>query len=173
MRYSEAALYNHFFRNGKLELCNNDCGTMIYTDVAINAVRNAAGPDADMLHKEVCDFLKKLRKGARSFNWYPNYTIDDILLSLFKRYDDIESRHIYDFDDLISLVGELKDAIHSQREKNKETKQKWDKEKADEAAAKKLSPEHKARMVDAQSQYNELLKDVEFRKRWQIDDISG
>lgn len=167
MHYSEQALYNKFFRNGWIELCNNDCGRLVYRDIESDTVRNATGTDADLLHKDSCDFLKDLREAARSFNWYPNLAIDPALNATFEAYE--ESEHSHNYGALMSAMEQLIDVIGTQRMKNREAKDKWDEKKRRKLEAKKLTEEHAARQIDQQSQYDVLILNADFRKRMHID----
>lgn len=167
MHYSEAALYNKFYRGGWIELCNNDCGKLVYKDVDTGEVKNATGTDSDVLHKDTCSVIANLKEFARSINWYPNLSIDPVLDSLFGAFD--QAKKDYDYSGLMYVVNELRDVINNQKMKNKEAKVKWDEKKRKKLQTKQLQDEYAARQVDQQSQYDVLIKNADFRKRWYID----
>lgn len=167
VHYSEAALYNKFYRGGWIEFCNNDCGKLVYYDVDTGQVKNATGTDADVLHKETCSEIAKLKEFARAINWYPNLAIDR---DLDKVFDELEEcMKTYDFSRLITACGALLDKIMEQRKINKDTKIKWDEKNRRKLISKQQQDEYAAKQVDQQSQYDVLIKDPEFRKRWHIE----
>jgi hypothetical protein len=125
VKYSYRALYMKYEQGSWIELCNNDCGTMVFFDKEKNIVCNAAVESNNCVHKDVCDFLKDLRQGARAFNWYPSFAIDQSLLAVFLAADKAKESQ----DELYQRVEELKTVMELQREMNKEEKMKWDRTK--------------------------------------------
>lgn len=118
-----------------IELCNNDCGTLVYFDKERNLVCNASEESNDCVHKEVCDFLKDLRKGARAFNWYPSFAIDGALIKVFEARKHITT----DIINLTNAVNELEETMRVQWQANKDAKEKWEKEKTAKLEYKKNS----------------------------------
>lgn len=167
VHYSEAALYNKFFRGGWIDLCDNDCKQLVYKDVQTGKPCNATGIDADVLHKDTCDFIKDMTEAAHSFNWYPNLAIDKYLNAVFDSL--FEAKENFEFARLIESVEMLRDKIGEQRTINEEIRKKWNEKKRKKLEAKRLRDEHEARQRDQQSQYDTLIRDPEFRKRWHID----
>jgi hypothetical protein len=167
VHYSEAALYNKFYRKGWIDLCNNDCGKLVYLDVEIGTPKNATGTDSDVLHKDTCSKILELKEFARSINWYPNLAIDRYLEAVFKALHGATTG--YDFGPLVEACEMLRDKIAEQKSINEQTRKKWDEKKRKKLEAKRLQDEHEARQVDQQSQYDVLIRNVDFRKRWQIE----
>lgn len=135
VKYSYRALYMKYEQGSWIELCNNDCGTMVFFDKEKNIVCNAAVESNNCVHKDVCDFLKDLRQGARAFNWYPSFAIDPFLLAIFLASDKVKDSQ----EELLARIEELKAVIQQQRELNKEEKIKWDKTKQLKLQVKKDS----------------------------------
>lgn len=156
VKYSYKALYNRFIRDSWIELCNNDCGTLVYYDVATNTVRNAAEHEEDIIHKDICSFIVKLKKAARSFNWYPNLAIDPSLDWVFNALEEAQISH--NFGSLVCACRQLSDVIATQKMKNQQAKTEWDEEKDEKLEAKKHTPQAKDRKRDQKSQW-ETIKD--------------
>lgn len=167
VHYSEGALYNKFALKGWIDLCNNDCHKLVYLDVKTGAPMNATGTDADVLHKDTCSVIADLKEFARSINWYPNLAIDRYLEAVFNALHGATTS--YEFGPLIEACEILRDQIGEQKKINEQTRKRWNEKKQKKLEAKRLTDEYEARQVDQQSQWDALLKNPDFRKRWQID----
>jgi hypothetical protein len=156
VEYSYRALYMKFVQGSWIEMCNNDCGTIVYFDKEQNAVRNAAKVDKDCFHKDVCDFLKKLRLRARAFNWYPSFAIDIPLTNVLVAADnlyDAEEIVKEKYDHLRRRIQELKVVIKDQWEQNKNAKVEWEKEKLTKLDAKKQTDRSSERYKEQLQQW--------------------
>jgi hypothetical protein len=149
VKYSYRALYMKYVQGSWIELCNNDCGAMVYFDKESNIVRNAAEDEKNCVHKDVCDFLKDLRKGARAFNWFPSYAIEEALVRLFKAAGEVRISQ----NELLDSAAILQKVIREQQELNKLAKSDWNEEKRLKLQAKKDTERAYERETEQQTQW--------------------
>lgn len=150
--YSYRALYMKFVRDSWIELCNQECGTLLYFDKDANLPRNAAKADKDIAHMEVCNTIKQLKKIGRALNWYNSYTLDPYLIRVFTARKNLTEAN----NEVLDAIDELEKKMKDVRAENKQAKADWEVEKAAKLAVKKVTDSAKLREQEQKIQWLDL-----------------